>query len=241
MRRPNTDVVIYHSGHNPPGPADATLRVYLADRFLDVEASEGDADHRWTALLECPLDADLRDDYPTASTQYVYVVNADGTTGQGYRVVFVERVRGLGVRGQDFKRAFLERVLQVTTPIRTTCCTNGLPTTLYATFGGGGGSIALTWTDHHGLLFAGGGWVGYGVRSGCGAGYCLGLYCDGDTWRLYIVCHAGDDGFNDVCYESGPIQAATSVTCDPFSATFAHPTLDDCPDCDQTVTITVTT
>jgi hypothetical protein len=240
MRRPNTNVLIYHGTNSPPGPADATARVWLTDCFRAIASSEGDANLRVTARLEGPLGVDLRDDYPSPAAQYVYVINADGTVGQGYRVVFVERVRGAGTRGQDFKRAWLERVKQAATPIRTSCCpSNGLPATLYASFGGGD-SIALVWTDHMANLFTDGGWGGYGVRSSCGAGYCLALVCGNGNWLLFLQCHAGDDGFSSVCFDSGPSVSPASATCDPFSLTFAHPALGNCPACDQSGNIVIT-
>jgi hypothetical protein len=239
MRRPNTDVLIYHGAHSPPGPADATAHVWLADSFRAIASSEGAANLRATARLECALHVDLRDDYPGTPAQYVYVVNADGTVGQGYRVVFVERVRGTGVRGQDFKRAWLERVKQAVTPILTGCCPNGLPTTLYATFPGGD-SLPLTWTDHMANLITDGGWGGYGVRAGCGAGYCLAFLCSAGNWVLFVQCHAGDDGFNSVCFDSGPVLNPSASTCSPFSVTFAHPPLGNCPTCNQSGNIVIT-
>ncbi|MBL8795216.1 MAG: hypothetical protein JNM56_15025 [Planctomycetia bacterium] len=137
MRAPNTDCVIYFAGNAPPADPDVSnVRGGLYDHFRQgLEVSENPTHaHRYTATLDVPLDTDLRDGYPGADDYRVYVPDQDG---QGYRVVFVERIRHF--RGQHFKRVYLDKL-----PLTAIQCgTFGLPNTLYATIPLGTGCPCL--------------------------------------------------------------------------------------------------
>src|SRR5262245_42824193 len=105
MHRPNTTFDLYHSGGPPAAPAAAGLQGFLADHWQRGGlACKGDRTWFWTAILDVPLDTDLRDGYPASPMSSVWVPNQNG---QKYSVIFVERMRS--GRGSEFKRAYLLR------------------------------------------------------------------------------------------------------------------------------------
>src|SRR5262245_43591735 len=107
MRGPNTTVAVYVAPNAPPASPDAVVEGHLADAFPQGQRRTGTfRTFVWCAVLEVSLSADLRDDYPSAPAQTVYVPDS---SGQAYHVVFIERVRP--VAGDSFKRIYLNRVI----------------------------------------------------------------------------------------------------------------------------------
>jgi hypothetical protein len=102
----NTTCDIYFNPNVPPAAPDvAGQACALVARFQQGSAaSEGDQTFRWTHLLYLDADVDVRDSYPSAPVNRVYVPDKTGT---GFDVVFVELVnRGTPAR---YKRVFLDR------------------------------------------------------------------------------------------------------------------------------------
>ncbi len=103
----NTTCDIYYSPNVPPAAADvAGTACTLVARFEQGSAtSEGDQTFRWTHLLYLDAAIDVRDSYPNAPINRVYVPDKTGT---GFNVVFVELLnRGTAAR---YKRVFLNRL-----------------------------------------------------------------------------------------------------------------------------------
>jgi hypothetical protein len=64
------------------------------------------------SVLDCQLPTDARDDWTGPPTNYtIYIPNRNG---QGYKVVFTDRIRPR--QGAHYKRFFLQRMRQVTSP-----------------------------------------------------------------------------------------------------------------------------
>jgi hypothetical protein len=108
----NTTCDIYYSPNVPPAAPDvAGVACTLIAHFEEGSAtSEGDQTFRWTHILYVDASVDIRDSYPNAPVNRVYVPDKNGT---GFNVVFVELVnRGTPAR---YKRVFLNR-LSVTFP-----------------------------------------------------------------------------------------------------------------------------
>src|SRR5262249_51794389 len=102
----NTTCDIYYSPNVPPATPDvAGLASCFTPRLAGgTAASEGRQTSRWTHLLCLAADADVRDTYPNAPANRVYVPDKNGT---GFDVVFVELVnRGTPAR---YRRVFLSR------------------------------------------------------------------------------------------------------------------------------------
>lgn len=103
----NTTADFYLNGNAPPAAPDvAFIKCNVTARFAQgQEASEGDTDFRWTHLLTCNPDEDIRDVYPASANRHaVYVPDENGTA---FDVVFVELVnRGLPTA---YKRVYLDR------------------------------------------------------------------------------------------------------------------------------------
>lgn len=108
----NTTCDIYYSPNVPPAAPDvAGVTCTLLPNFQQgSEASEGDQTFRWTHVLYVDAGVDIRDSYPNAPVNRVYVPSKTGT---GFNVVFVELVNR-GTPGM-YKRVFLSR-LSVTFP-----------------------------------------------------------------------------------------------------------------------------
>ncbi len=102
----NTTCDIYYSPNVPAAAPDVAGKGgCLVARFQQgSESSEGDQTFRWTHLLYLDADVDVRDSYPNAPVNRVYVPDKTGT---GFDVVFVELVnRGTPAK---YKRVFLDR------------------------------------------------------------------------------------------------------------------------------------
>lgn len=109
MNTPNTTFDLYHGVNAPPAAADVQGATgHLRSAFArGMEGSEGDANYRFTDILEVTLDTDIRDNYPLTGADWVYVPDKDG---QAYRVIFDERVQeNHGPKGKDYKRVYLHR------------------------------------------------------------------------------------------------------------------------------------
>ncbi len=112
VRRPprpanNTTCDVYRSTGVPPATPDvAAVSCALIPAFREgSEASEGDQDFRYTHVLYCDPEVDIRDSYPAApAADTIYVPDRTGT---GFQVVFVELVN----RGQPngYLRVYLDR------------------------------------------------------------------------------------------------------------------------------------
>src|SRR5262245_28868932 len=102
----NTTCDVYFSPNVPPAAPDvAGVVCHLSAEFSrGAEGSEGDQTFRWTHLLYVNADVDIRDTYPNAPANRVYVPDKNGT---GFDIVFVEIVN----RGTPaaYKRVFLDR------------------------------------------------------------------------------------------------------------------------------------
>jgi len=109
MRPANTTLDVYLGANAPPtAPDTAAAPGHLAANFRGGQVSNaGDRTFLWDHVLDVALDVDLRDTYPAAPAQRVFVPHtATPGDGQEYRVVFVERVRA---GGREFRRVYLQR------------------------------------------------------------------------------------------------------------------------------------
>jgi hypothetical protein len=108
----NTTCDIYYSPNVPPAAPDvAGIACTLIAHFEQGSATtEGDQTFRWTHILYVDATVDIRDSYPNAPVNRVYVPDKTAT---GFNVVFVELLN----RGTPamYKRVFLNR-LSVTFP-----------------------------------------------------------------------------------------------------------------------------
>ena len=108
----NTTCDIYYDPNVPPAAPDvAGIACTLIAHFEEGSAtSEGDQTYRWTHILYVDATIDVRDSYPSAPVNRVYIPDKTGT---GWNVVFVEMLN----RGTPamYKRVFLNR-LSVTFP-----------------------------------------------------------------------------------------------------------------------------
>ena len=102
----NTTCDVYLDPNVPPAAADsAAVACHLSPDFRGgSEGSEGDVNLRWTHVLSCAPNVDVRDSYPNNPVNRVYVPDKTGT---GFDVVFVELV-GRG-QADKYKRVFLDR------------------------------------------------------------------------------------------------------------------------------------
>jgi hypothetical protein len=102
----NTTVDIYIDPNAPPAAPDtAGVACHLApDWRLGSQNAQGDLNWRWTHVMYCNLGVDIRDGWPTAIANRVYMPDLTGTR---FDVVFVEVVN----RGQanGYLRIFLKR------------------------------------------------------------------------------------------------------------------------------------
>jgi hypothetical protein len=102
----NTTCDVYFGANAPPaGPDVAGIHCALLPAFnAGAESSEGDQTLRYTHVLTCNAGADIRDSYPAAPGNHVYIPDSSGTR---FEVVFVELVnRGLA---SAYLRVYLDR------------------------------------------------------------------------------------------------------------------------------------
>lgn len=86
----NTTCDVYYNPNVPPAAPDvAAAACHLRAAFAQPgsESSEGDQDFRWTHWLAVGPDVDIRDSWPSAPVNRVYIPDKNGT---GWDVVFVE-------------------------------------------------------------------------------------------------------------------------------------------------------
>jgi hypothetical protein len=103
----NTTVDIYIDPNALPNPPDiAGVACHLApDWRLGSQNAQGDPVWRWTHVMYCNIGVDIRDGWPTAPANSVYMPNFNGTQ---FKVIFVETVnRG---QGNTYLRVFLKRL-----------------------------------------------------------------------------------------------------------------------------------
>ena len=102
----NTTCDIYYDPNAPPAAPDvAGVACHLEARFVSgSEASVGSQTFRWTHLLTVDAGVDVRDTWPNAPVNRVFVPDRNNTA---FEVVFVELVnRGTPA---SYKRVFLNR------------------------------------------------------------------------------------------------------------------------------------
>jgi len=103
----NTTCDIYITPNVPPAaPNTAAVPITLTSVWqAGAEATEGTTTAKWTHVMKCARDVDIRDTYPAGgAANRVYVPDKNGTR---FDVIFVETVnRGTAT---EYKRVFLVR------------------------------------------------------------------------------------------------------------------------------------
>ena len=237
MRAPNTDVAIYLAPNAPPAAPDSLIRGHLSEQFrAGSEANEGNRTWKWTALLDVPLGADIRDNYPGLPQQTVYVPDKDG---EAYLVVFVERIRDF--RGQNFKRVYLDKAPPVAPA--NNCCAD-MPNVVTATVSLGAGCPCLAGVEvtltYNALTNR---WEGV-TPDACAGNFDLSIILECDPascgpgngcegWKLTVTFE--DHGtVADQCVDAG-------CSCDPLELTFTGIVFpDQGAECDGGIQIVVT-
>jgi hypothetical protein len=117
MHAPNTDVALYIPPNGAPNPPDRLIRGALLPAWRSgMQENDGNALHaqnltwKWDSILEVLAGTDIRDTWPLAPGNFLYIPNAQG---QQYLIVEVEGVRVL--KGKDYLRVYLRRTTWINT------------------------------------------------------------------------------------------------------------------------------
>jgi hypothetical protein len=202
-------------------------------RFGYLIPGQNDVPIYWTNILEVALGTDARDAYnselnaDTIQSGDTIVIADYPVVGTCTAFVCVMAQRRNRDNAGDHLRLYLDRAQPrwgracpdpTQGGIRTSCCPDSWPTTLYATLGNvvgcdcASGSIALT------FIPATGKWTGSGPFGSCGRNITISFYClVGGVNESDLVV---DVSFSDDCFPALSGQTGTQGRCSPLLKVF---------------------